>query len=82
MIEMTRQEMIERIILFQETKVYTYIKDKFGYMYNGFIMDLNQIQTIIIFKDDKIPHPIPIRVEDIKDIAYSKREKIQKEEEK
>ena len=76
---MTRKEMIDRTILFKEAKVYTFIKDKFGYMYNGYILDLNQIQTIIIFKDDKIPHPIPIRVEDIKEIAYSKRDKIQGE---
>ena len=68
--KMTRKEMIDRIRLFRTTKTYTFIKDKFGYFYNGYI--LKQDKDKIVFRDDIIGE-MPIYIKEINEITYSKR---------
>jgi len=74
--KMTRQEMIERIDLFQGSKTYSYIKDIYGYFFNGYVIKRDEIK--IILKDDEIGE-IPIRIDDISEITYSKKHSFKRE---
>ena len=72
MIDMTRDQKIERLKMFLENKTYAYIKDSFNYNFNGFIRQIDEHK--ILFKDDKLD-VIPISIDDIKDINYSTKTK-------
>ena len=75
MIEMTIEEKIERLTLFLENKTYTYIRDKFGFGFNGYTQKIDTVK--ILFLDDELAI-IPIAIKDIVTIDYSK--KIKKQE--
>ena len=75
MYELTRKEKIERIRLFLSSKTYTYIKDIYGTFLNGYILRIDKNEFKIMFNDDFIPLPIPIIIDDISEITYSKRKK-------
>lgn len=64
------KELIDRINLFIGSNIYTYIKDVNGYFYNGYVIELKE--KVIIFKDDVIGE-IPMLINDIKEMSYSKR---------
>ena len=76
---MTEEEKIERLKLFLENKTYTYIKDIFNYNFNGFIKRIDDLK--IILEDDELGN-IPIRITDINELTYSKKNMKREEVEK
>lgn len=75
--EMTRKEKIDRLSLYKKNKIYTYIKDMFGWFCNGYILKIDNKK--IIFKDDKVKLPVPIDIDVIRIIVPSKKIKEDKE---
>lgn len=65
---------IERLKFFCEKKIYTHIKDKFDFNFNGFVININETDNSVIFEDDILNH-IPILINDIAEINYSTKNK-------
>ena len=70
--EMNKKEVKERLSLFHNNNIYTYIKNIYHKFFNGYIIEIKD--DYIIFKDDYIGN-IPIQIKEIEELEYSFRKK-------
>ena len=67
-----KNKFAERLKLFLDEKTYTYIVDIFRYNFNGFVKKIDENK--ILFEDDELGL-IPIRIKEILEVTYSKKNK-------